>query len=409
MQNLKIFAELKSTNSIVEKEAILKKYKDDKLVKELLSAALNPERLFQFNKMPNYETIPNVSSRPIYLDFLDLLKKLENREVTGNDAKEAVTSCFSRMSKQDALEYSKVLLKAPIGVTAKTVNKVWPGLIPEFTLMLAPNDLADVTKVKYPIYVQPKLDGYRCVYKQGNMWSRAGKPFGNKRLAEYFNTLFTLNEYVLDGELYAEGEHFNKLQTILNTYEAPLPNSLKFIVYDCIPTPNWESKNYTKPYSDRLKRLNEVVAAICDHKKVLGIGNDIAESSSEVIGYYKQYLNKGYEGAMLKDPEGFYQWKRVTLKSGEMLKLKPFETKDLEVTGIYDGQGKNEGVAGGVVVDFNGVAVRCGSGFNDAMRKEMAEQPSKFIGKVAEIQYFEVTEDGSLRHPTFKRWREDKE
>lgn len=409
MENFQVFEELRSTNSVVEKQAILSKYKDNKLIKELFSAALNPYRLFQFNKMPEYEPTINTSSRPIHSDFLDLLIKLENREVTGHIARDEVIDVFKRMSAEEAIVYTNVLLKKPLGVTAKTINKVWPGLIPEFDLMLAPNEIADITKVKYPAYVQPKLDGYRCIYKQGQMWSRSGKSFGNKNLPAYFNSLYSINDYITDGELYAEGFNFNKLQTILNTFDAPLPSNLKLFIYDCMTVPEWESKKCQKPYSDRLKQLNKLVAHIGDYQKIIGIGNDKVNTSKEVLDLYKNYLQDGYEGVMLKDPEGLYKWKRVTVKSGEMLKVKPYKTLDLEVTGIYDGKGKYEGIAGGMVFSYNSVTVRCGSGIDDDLRKEMADQPSKFIGKVAEIRYLEITEDGSLRHPTFVRWREDKE
>lgn len=409
MQDLKVFGELKSTNSPIEKVEILTKYKNSLLVKELLDAALNPNRLFQFNKMPPYTPTINVSSRPIHLDFLELLKKLENREVTGNAAKAEVCSVFQRMTTDEALIYKNILLKKPLGITAKTVNKVWPGLIPEFLLMLAPNEIADITKVRYPLFVQPKLDGYRCVYHNNAMWSRSGKPFANKNVQEYFNSVFSQDTYTTDGELYAPGHTFNELQTILNTVDAPIPAGLKYFIYDCMTTPEWDAKMCRKPYGDRYKLINKVVAALGDHKKVLAIANDKVNTSKEVVDLYKVYLEDKLEGVMLKDPEGIYQWKRVTIKSGEMLKVKPYKTEDLEVTGIYDGEGKFEGMAGGVVINFNGVAVRCGSGFDDVTREAMAQSPSNYIGKVAEIRYLEVTEDGSLRHPSFLRWREEKD
>lgn len=409
MQDLKVFTELKNTNSVLEKQKILEKYKDSKLVQELLKANLNPFRLFQFNKMPVYETKINFSSRPIHMDFLDLLKKLENREVTGNDAKAEVVSVFERMTKEEAEVYSKVLLKGPIGLTAKTVNKVYPGLIPEFSLMLAPNEIADITKVKYPINVQPKLDGYRCVYHKGAMFSRSGKSFANKHINEYFASVFAINDYTLDGELYAPGYSFNQLQTILNNHEARLPSGLKYFIYDAMPVGDWDAKMCQKPYQARLKLINEVVATVGDHQKVLAISNDLVQTSKEVLDLYKTYLGRSLEGVMLKAPDGLYRWKRVSMRSGEMLKVKPYKTEDLEVTGIYDGEGKYTGMAGGVVVDFNGVAVRCGSGFDDATREAMANAPNDYIGKVAEIRYLEVTEDGSLRHPSFLRWREEKD
>lgn len=415
MQDLKIFAELKATNSIVDKHKILQKYKDSTVVKGLLEAALNPYRTFQFTKMPCKFTgrVEEIawSFQDRHDCFMAMLRDLELRLTTGNDAKETVTAVMKFFDKEQFDIYSKVLIKAPIGVTAKTVNKVFPGLIPEFDLMLAPNEIADITKVKYPINVQPKLDGYRCVYHNQAMFSRSGKSFANKNVPEYFASVFAINEYTLDGELYAPGYTFNQLQTILNTQDARLPSGLKFYIYDAMASADWDTKMCRKPYQDRLKLINRVVANIADHTKVLAISNDLVQTSKEVLDLYKTYLNRHLEGVMLKAPDGLYKWKRVTIKSGEMLKVKPYKTEDLEITGFYDSKegSKHDGLVGGVVLDYNGVAVRCGSGFDDVTRKAMADSPNDYIGKIAEIRYLEVTEDGSLRHPSFLRWREEKD
>lgn len=404
-----IFQKINSTNSNSEKEQILRSNVHNEELKNLLYLNLNPYLLFQFSKLPPLITLRPLAEEHYYKHFVDLVKKLQNREVTGNAAKDAVTNLFGSFHNLEHRDlYSKILLKDAIGVGASTVNKVWPGLIPEFKLMLAPNELPQITNVKYPCYIQPKLDGYRCIYKQGTMYSRKGKPFGNDNLPSYFKKLFEVEDYVLDGELYCEGVNFNKLQTILNTYDNTLPNALKFVIYDCVPVKDWEAQSCKKPYSERIRNVREVVAAIADHKKVIDIANDEVPSAKEAIDLYKNHLKKGYEGSMLKAIDGQYKWKRVTIRSGEMLKLKPFITADLKVTDIYEGEGNFDGVAGGVVVDFNGNSVRCGSGFDVATREEMAKSPYNFIGRTAEIKYFEETEDGSLRFPTFIRWRDDK-
>lgn len=406
-----IFLKINSTNSTSEKEKILRDNKDNEQLKKLLVYALDPYILFQFNKMPcSFEKEAETDKTQEWkFSFLEgLLNDLKGRYTTGNEAKETVKAVFKLFDAPHFELYSKVLTKEAIGVGASTVNKVWPGLIPEFKLMLAPNELPIITNVKYPCYIQPKLDGYRCVYKDGAMFSRKGKPFGNKNLPSYFKHLFEVQDDVLDGELYCEGVNFNKLQTILNTYDAPLPNTLKFVIYDCVPVKDWEAQSCKKPYSERIRNVREVVGAICDHKKVIDIANDEVESSKEAVDLYKDYLKKGYEGAMIKAIDGQYRWKRVTLRSGEMLKLKPFITVDLKVTSIYEGEGNFQGVAGGVVVDFNGKPVSVGSGFDIPTREEMAKSPSNFIGRTAEVKYFEETEDGSLRFPTFVRWRDDK-
>jgi DNA ligase-1 len=407
-----IFQTIDSTNSVSQKEEILRKHKDNEQLKKLLEFALNPYKLFQFNKMPCvFEKEAELEHTQEWkFSFLEgLLNDLAGRYTTGNDAKAAVTAVFKLFDEPHFNLYSKVLTKEAIGVGASTVNKVWPGLIPEFKLMLAPNELPIITNVKYPCYIQPKLDGYRCIYKNGAMYSRKGKPFGNENLAKYFNKLFEVEDSVLDGELYCEGVNFNKLQTILNTYDTPLPNTLKFVIYDCVPVKDWEAQSCKKPYSERIRNVREVVNAIADYKKVIDIANDEVEDSKEAITLYKEYLKKKYEGAMIKAIDGMYRWKRVTLRSGEMLKLKPFKTEDLEIVDVFEGEGKFSGTLGGIIVSGPHITTTSvGSGFSDAIREEVWKNKSKYIGKTAEIQYFEITEDKSLRFPVFKRFRDDK-
>ena len=136
--------------------------------------------------------------------------------------------------------------------------------------------------------------------------------------------------------------------------------------------------------------------------------SDVVNNELEIKNLYRKYLSDSYEGVIIKSAVGKYQRKRVTESNGAMLKLKPFKSLDLKVKEIYAGEDNFEGKAGGVIVDHGGHAVRVGSGFDVATRDLMAAQPHRFIGKTAEIKYFEETEDGSLRFPIWLRWREDK-
>jgi len=406
-----IFRQLKTLTSVKDKEEALRAVKDDDYIAELIHRNLNPYMMFHIKEIPEYVANPQgKQGAENYRAFIKLTDKLNKREITGNAAKEAVRQFFMESHAEDAGYYETILTKSPIGVRAKTVNKVWPKLVPNFDLMLAPNQLPIVTQLTWPRYVQPKLDDYRTVYNQEAFYSRSGKSFANKNLPGYFSKLFQMNDYVLDGGLYAHGITFNKLQTILNNKNAPLPYNLKFHVWDAMPVQDWERQKCNLPYEERLKLVRKILNNIvADYQKVIDIPNDIVNSSKEAVDLYKKYLKDGYEGSMIKRPDGLYQWKRVTLKSGEILKQKPYKSIDLEVESIYAGEGDHEGMAGGIVVDFKGVKVRCGSGFDDETLTDMIKNPDEYIGKVAEIRYLEVTEDGSLRHPSFKDWREDKE
>lgn len=414
MDLIYVFSELERLTSLKDKEKLLKDNESEDL-KKLLSANLNPFRQFYVKELPcEYSDHENKLDTPAALKlFYSLLDKLENRKVTGNSAKKEISFLFDLLVEEEFNLFKKVLLKEAVGVGITTVNKVWKNLIPEFKVMLAPNELANPVDLKYPVYIQPKLDGFRCVFLPNGdgtfvFMSRSGKEFGNVKLNEYFKSLSNA-DHVLDGELYAESIGFNKLASALSAESAALPKDLKFVVYDCLTLTEWNSQKSTTPYETRLKNLRQVVTAlVADHQKVIDISNDSVDSPKELLKQYKKYLDAGLEGAMIKAPDGIYQWKRVTAKNGAMLKLKPFKTLDLPVIDTYDGEGNFEGLAGGLVVDYKGTPVRCGSGFDLATRKAIQDNRSAYIGKIVEIKYFEETPDGSLRFPTFVRFRPDK-
>lgn len=359
-------------------------------------------------KLPHVED-STLDSKTRFQFFMGLANDLKGRFITGNKARDTVQTVFRMFPENEYQIYKKVLLKEAIGIGAATVNKVIPDLIPEFKVMLAPSQLPNLTDLKYPLYVQPKYDGFRAVYRDNKFYTRSGIVYPNINLEQYFKDLAGIQDYVLDGELYIHGEPFQDLSKVLNADEVAIPQKLKYHIYDIIPVNDWDKQSTKLSYVDRLKLLRSVVNnTIANYSKVIDAPTDLVQDASEVVEIYKKYLKSGYEGCMLKAVEGKYQWKRTTLKSGEMIKLKPFETLDLKVTGIFDGEGKYEGKAGGIIVDYNNTSVSVGSGFDDLTREEISKQPDKYIGKTVEIKYFEETEDGSLRFPIFIRWRDDK-
>lgn len=412
---LDIFDKLNQLTSNKDKEVLLNTWnKADERLEVLLHAGLDPRRLYYVRKMPEY-TPSGVSSGIIYFkNFLRLLDKLENRKLTGNAAKDRIIKEFSSYPPDEASLYEKILTKKALGVKAKTVNKVWDSLIYDFTPMLAPNKNCNPNELNYPCYVQPKLDGFRCIYQPNGKYfflSRSGKPLVNKNLKTYFNNLIGLQEYVLDGELYDSTISFQKLDSILTSEDAKLPNTLKFNIFDCIPVDDWNNKDCNVKYDERIKQLRLIVNTLGDYNKFIDVSTDTVNTPKELLKIYKNYLEKGYEGVMLKDISGLYRWKRVTLKSAEMIKLKPFKSIDVPIADIYEGEDSFSGVAGGIVIDYNGTKVKVGTGkaLTHHMRLLLRNNSQEYLGKMVEIKYLEETDTSSLRHPVFERFRPDKD
>ena len=281
----------------------------------------------------------------------------------------------------------------------------------EYKVMLAPSKLADVPNLDYPILVQPKYDGFRATYIPGRGFvSRTGKKFRNKYLDDYFSRVFEdAGNTVLDGELYVPNTPFQELASTVSTEDAKITVQLRFAVFDAIPLDDWEKRSCGLNYASRLRLLRQVVNRISDYTKVLDSPTDKVNNSAELVKLYRNYLTDGLEGVMIKSENGPYHWGRVGFGKQTLLKLKPFKSEDLKVTGMFDGKGKLEGTIGGIICDFAGNAVRVGTGFSMSDRATISQDKNGHIGKIAEIKYLEKTKDGkSLRHPVFARWRDDK-
>jgi DNA ligase-1 len=98
-------------------------------------------------------------------------------------------------------------------------------------------------------------------------------------------------------------------------------------------------------------------------------------------------------------------------KSNKLLKLKTMQSQDCRVVGFYEGEKgtRNEGTLGGLeLIQENEKTCNCGTGFSDEDRSYIWNNRSEFVGRIAEIKYQELTEDGVMRFPVFMRWRNDK-
>ena len=195
-----------------------------------------------------------------------------------------------------------------------------------------------------------------------------------------------------------------------------------------------------KPYRERRDLVEEFVSFAPVTGPITMTEMVIAQDNDDVIEVYNAHRAAGREGAMVKNLDGLYDKK----KSYGWLKLKNEETEDLPIIGFFNGEAntKYERLMGGVIVDRNGVAVRVGGGWSDLQRAELAElwahdaailglrpvigfKPGyvlsradleahprrdefKLLLRLLEVEYHEVTPDGSLRHPRAVRFRDDK-
>lgn len=411
---IKLFRQIQETSSLNDKKKIITENKDNELFKKCLKFLLDNNVVTgisdaKLNKnlgfvvkgiMLNFETV---------MDYL-----LENN--SGRDVDIAWMQQF--ISRQlDKEFYSQMITKKfRLGADAKLVNKCIPGLIPTFDVMLG----TSIEKVKLKgdekIFISQKLNGTRCAFVGDRCMTRQGKEYvGLQHIIEDLQELVGKNMFV-DGELVyknkeglTDSEAFQKGTGIAMSKDED-KSDLKLIVFDMFPLDEFWNGQSKETYSERL--LNYL----------LPLRNKITSNHFENVSVVPMFYN-GYDHSEIwnwldyaehNDMEGViinldtpYECKR----SKNLIKVKKFYTYDLEVVDVEEGDGRNKGTLGALVVKYKDNTVNVGSGFTDEERKNFWENREDIIGRVIEVKYKEITTDKktgleSLQFPVFCSLRE---
>lgn len=248
--------------------------------------------------------------------------------------------------------------------------------------MLAKDFKKEESKVRYPCFVQPKIDGMRCLKEGSKMISRKNKPIETmNHIAQELQDV----PISLDGELYAD-ESFQRNMELIKKYRPGESEEVKYHVYDLVDT--------ELSFGQRYEKLKELIHNHQPHNIVLVPTFEI-NSKEELLKYHKKFLAEGYEGTMVRLNSGGYD---VNKRSSNLLKYKDFQ--DLVCT-IVDVEPSEKRPDQGVFICAlkDGRTFGCGMKFSHAERAEMLQNKSEYIGQVAEIRFFEYTDDGLPRFP----------
>ena len=250
-------------------------------------------------------------------------------------------------------------------------------------------------EIVYPIYSQPKLDGIRCIVTKDGMWSRNGKPIiSAPHIRESLDKLFQHDpNLILDGELYADkfANDFNKIVSLVKKTKPTaddLKQSAKNIEYHVYDIPSVDGT-----FKERCIELDEL--SLDFPKCVKQVETHIVKSETEVTEWYENYVERGYEGQILRTDD-LYENKR----SKSLLKHKSFIDEEYTIVDICEGEGNRAGTAGYFVFQ-----TKDGKPFKSNVKgtweetAEMLKNKKKLIGKEATVKYFNLTPDGIPRFP----------
>ena len=423
-----ILESLESDNSRLFKEEVLRNNVGRKLLKQVFVAVGDPYVNYYISKFkaPKPLTQSTVSDDGAVMAFLDMLSTdLATRKLTGNAAKAVVESFFADLDARQAKWCTRILLRnLRVGASESLVDKTWPGAISKFSVQLAESleahheagkGIAIAEPIEYPVRVEPKLDGLRCIAIKRNgeitMFTRSGSPIETLPTIKAALEAAPWDDFVLDAE--CMGRDWNESASVVMSHKTAKDDSGMILnVFDAMVFDDWRDQANDSPLEDRITLVQELVAQVAS-EHVVQVGGATAADQNALLKAYGKAIEGGFEGIMVKKLGSPYIFKR----SDSVMKLKPVATTELVIVGHYEGNrgSKREGLWGGFEAKaVNGVITNVGGGYNDKIRAEIQTiGPDSFIGSVIECEYQPdpltgdgFTSDGKLRFPVFCRFRD---
>ena len=378
-------------------------------------------------------------------DFYDLMEYLETHNTGTNNDLYRVWLMINSFPQEAKIVGEAIATKTvKMGVTATTLNNVFgKNFVPKIGIMLGESFANEIDKMHGEYIITEKFDGNRRIIVKHHgtttIMTRSGK-FDDDLLEIAEQAQHLPDNYVYDMEVVAAGDHSDNIATRQAT--ASIANSkgpktgLIAHIFDMISYSEFAYDTRVTPATVRKATLANLFGDTQSVTK-LGLTNTIytipagstrpalihnpvlkaapvldvlhCENIAGIMEHARTIWQQKGEGIMLLRSASSYQLRR----SRDLLKIKKFLTYDLQVVGFEEGQGRNKGRLGALIVEAaNGVRSRCGSGFDDYAREHIWENRDLYLGDIVEIECQGVSENlaGGLSFncPIFKRFRDDK-
>ena len=274
-------------------------------------------------------------------------------------------------------------------------KKVEEKVVPNKTYypMLAHQFNQKKKEIKYPCFVQPKLDGVRCVVVGGELYSRNGLLFPT---LEHIKNELKLNtdNLILDGELYTDDINFEKIVGLVRKSkktEEEEKNSLKIYlnVFDYIDT--------NLDFENRLLNLNKFFENNKNLKYIKQVKTEECKNEEQIMEYLDKYTKEGFEGVIIRNKKGKYA---ENARSNNLQKLKKFIDEEFEIIDYTTPTaGKEIGCVVWICKTKEGKKFNVRPSGNYEERKKQYKQGKKYIGKMLTVKYQELTNDHVPRFP----------
>lgn len=279
----------------------------------------------------------------------------------------------------------------------------------KFKPMLAetwnPNSLVNhKITITFPCYIQPKLDGIRCL----SYLNDDNKIVNQSRQLKYFNNLNHINtelqcifdvypDIVLDGELYNHNIEFNHIAGIVKTekYDEKI-TFIEYHIYDC-----FLQNDSNVMFTQRVQLLKNI-EKLLDFQHIKFVFTLIVKSKEEVFTQHSKFIEDKYEGSILRNFESKYEFHRTK----HLQKYKDFEEQEFEIVGYKQGEGHDDGAVIWKCKTENGQLFDVRPIGSIKQRIEWYNSAPRYIGKMLTVTYQNLSEFGIPRFPVGKTIRD---
>lgn len=417
---------------------------DTPALRTILNLTYNKFLTYRINQL-EFPTKYNIVQPDIIPELELSLTTLSEHQHTPTAGRRMIRNIMAKGTEENANWISRIVKRdLKIGISCNSINKAFPGLIPEFKVQLAHPIVDKKTgksrwgKVNYPVVVEEKFDGMRviivCHGDRVEYFSREGHELDLHYLDPQVLGLRAGTKFVLDGEgigikynpncavakknhdkgkPWAFAQGLSMIKSKSKYSDAEMREYIGFKVWDIIGYRHFLSQGSFGEGIPLKQRKMELAALFerldFEPPNIQLVPNRLAFSRSEVLDLFRQIRERGGEGVIVKDIALPYEFKR----SVAALKIKEFYTGDFRVIDAIEGtpDTKYVGMLGTLLVSDDGeVTGKLMGGFDEDQRVELwlRHMRGELVGIIVEADYMDITADNSLRHGAFLRERPDK-
>jgi len=267
------------------------------------------------------------------------------------------------------------------------------------------------TDIQYPCFVQPKLDGLRCITYinvGGNgvvAQSRTGGLFESvAHITSVLLPIFKAHPRVaLDGELYTKDISFETLAGIIKKKkitdaDRDVLKHVKYHIYDMIHLDNPDM-----PYVERHQFICKVVQAHSSPFLEI-VRTDKVKSVDEFKEKFGEFVANEYEGIMLRNIDSMY---KQGFRSNDLQKYKEFQEEEYAIVGFDQGDGRDKGTVIWKCQTKEGRAFSVRPRGTHEHRQDLFKNGESFVGKQLTVIFQELSELNVPRFPVGKAVRDN--